>query len=312
MENKEFDLIIIGAGPAGLTASQYGARSNLSTLLIDETMPGGQVNQIFNLENYPGVFPSVNGMSFVENMKSQAKAFGAQILQSQVVSVDLSNGKYIVKTNKNEFVSSALILASGAEHKKLGIKGEAEFSGRGVSYCATCDGPFFRNKRIVVVGGGDSACSEALYLATLSDNVTIVHRKGQFRSQKAVANQVLNNPNIKTVFNAAVTEIQGDMKVTALELTDTVTGEKSLLEADGVFIFVGMVPRTELFCTLKTDDAGYIVTDENMNAGIPGLYVAGDIRSKPFRQIVTACSDGAIAAHSAEEYIRELRNEVYK
>lgn len=312
MENKEFDLIIIGAGPAGLTAAQYGARSNLSTLVIDETMPGGQVNQIFTLENYPGVFPAVNGMAFTQNMQAQAKSFGAEIIQAQVSSVDLSSGKYIVKTAKNEFTSSALVLASGAEHRKLGVKGEAELSGRGVSYCATCDGPFFRNRRIVVVGGGDSACSEALYLATLSDKVTIVHRKSQFRAQKAVADQVLNNPNIKTVFNAAVTEIQGDMKVTALELTDTVTGEKSLLEADGVFIFVGMVPRTELFCTLKTDDAGYIVTDENMNAGIPGLYVAGDIRSKPFRQIVTACSDGAIAAHSAEEYVRELRNEVYK
>lgn len=312
MENKEFDLIIIGAGPAGLTAAQYGARSNLSTLVIDETMPGGQVNQIFTLENYPGVFPAVNGMAFTQNMQAQAKSFGAEIIQAQVSSVDLSSGKYIVKTAKNEFTSSALVLASGAEHRKLGVKGEAELSGRGVSYCATCDGPFFRNRRIVVVGGGDSACSEALYLATLSDKVTIVHRKSQFRAQKAVADQVLNNPNVKTVFNAAVTEIQGDMKVTALELTDTVTGEKSLLEADGVFIFVGMVPRTELFCTLKTDDAGYIVTDENMNAGIPGLYVAGDIRSKPFRQIVTACSDGAIAAHSAEEYVRELRNEVYK
>lgn len=312
MENKEFDLIIIGAGPAGLTAAQYGARSNLSTLLIDETMPGGQVNQIFNLENYPGVFPAVNGMEFVEKMESQAKAFGAEIIQAQVASVDLSGGKYTVKTSKNEFVSSALVLASGAEHRKLGVKGEAELSGRGVSYCATCDGPFFRNRRIVVIGGGDSACSEALYLATLSDKVTIVHRKSQFRAQKAVADQVLNNPNITSVFNSAVTEIQGDMKVTGVELTDTVTGEKSVLEADGVFIFVGMVPRTELFCTLKTDEGGYIVTNEKMETGVPGLYVAGDIRSKPFRQIVTACSDGAIAAHQAEEYVRELRNEVYK
>ena len=312
MERQEYDFIIIGAGPAGLSAAQYASRANLRTLLVDQSMPGGQVNQIFTLENYPGVFPAVNGFTFIEGMKKQALEFGAEIVQAIVDTVDKVGGQYVVKTSKVEYTAPTLLLATGAEHRKLGVKGEKEFEGRGVSYCATCDGPFFRNKNILVVGGGDSACSEACYLATLSSHVTIVHRKSQFRAQKAVAQEVLDNPNITTVFNAGVSEIRGDMKVTSVELTDTVTGEKREMAVDAVFIFVGMMPRTALFETLKKDEAGYIVTNEDMETSVEGLYAAGDVRSKSFRQIVTAAADGAIAAHQAEGYVRKLRNEVYK
>jgi len=210
------------------------------------------------------------------------------------------------------FTAPTLLLATGAEHRKLGIPGEKEFAGRGVSYCATCDGPFFRNKNIIVVGGGDSACDEASYLATLSPHVTIVHRKSQFRAQKAVADRVLHNKNITTRFNATVSEIRGDKKVTSVVLADSVTGAQSELPADGVFIFVGMIPRTSLFQTVPVDENGYIKTDEDMHTIIPGLFAAGDVRSKSFRQVVTACADGAIAAHEAAKYIRERNNEVYK
>lgn len=311
-EKTEFDLIIIGAGPAGLAAAQYSARANLQTLVLDQGLGGGQAANIFNLENYPGVFPPVQGFQWISTMKNQAESFGAVIMQALVSSVDKVEERFLVKTHSGDFSSTALIVATGAEHRSLGAPGEKEFSGRGVSYCATCDGPFFRNKDVVVVGGGDSACDEAVYLSTLCSHVTVVHRKGQFRAQKAVAQRVLSNPKISVRFNSQVTQIMGDKKVSSVEITDTVTGEKSTLETSAVFIFVGMIPQTSLFSNLKTDEAGYIVTDGEMATSIPGLYAAGDVRSKSFRQIVTACSDGAIASHSAQNYIRLLKNEEYK
>jgi len=312
MEKESYGFIIIGAGPAGLAAAQYSARANIDTLLIDESVPGGQVLNIFNFENYPGVFPAVTGTAFVEQAKNQALVFGAKIIQTTVSSVDKIKDAFILETKAGVFTAPTLLLATGAEHRKLGIPGEKEFAGRGVSYCATCDGPFFRNKNIIVVGGGDSACDEASYLATLSPHVTIVHRKSQFRAQKAVADRVLHNKNITTRFNATVSEIRGDKKVTSVVLADSVTGAQSELPADGVFIFVGMIPRTSLFQTVPVDENGYIKTDEDMHTIIPGLFAAGDVRSKSFRQVVTACADGAIAAHEAAKYIRERNNEVYK
>ncbi|MBP5754208.1 MAG: thioredoxin-disulfide reductase [Treponema sp.] len=310
-EKTEFDLIVIGAGPAGLAAAQYSARANLQTLVLDQGLGGGQAANIFNLENYPGVFPPVQGFQWIETMKKQAESFGAVIRQALVSSVDKVEERFIVKTQSGDYTSTALIVATGAEHRNLGAPGEKEFSGRGVSYCATCDGPFFRNKDVVVVGGGDSACDEAVYLSTLCSHVTVIHRKGQFRAQKAVAQRVLSNPKISVRFNSQVTQIMGEKKVSSVEVTDTLTGEKSTLETSAVFIFVGMIPQTSLFSNLKTDEAGYIVTDEEMATSIPGLYAAGDVRSKSFRQIVTACSDGAIASHTAQNYIRLLKNEEY-
>lgn len=312
METKAYDFIIIGAGPAGLAAAQYASRANIQTLLIDESIPGGQVLNIFNFENYPGLFPAIPGTQFVENAKQQALAFGATIIQTSVSSVDKIKDTFTLETRDGNFSAPTLLLATGAEHRKLDVPGEKEFAGRGVSYCATCDGPFFRNKNIVVVGGGDSACDEAMYLATLSTHVTILHRKSQFRAQKAVANRVLHNPNITVKFNTTVSEIVGDKKVTALRIKNVESGEEGELAADGVFIFVGMIPRTSLFQTVPVDEQGYIKTDENMHTIIPGLFAAGDVRSKSFRQVVTACADGAIAANEAAKYMRNLHNEVYK
>ena len=315
MPHNEYDFIIIGAGAAGLSAAQYASRAGLKTLVIDQSLPGGQVLNIMHLENYPGLFPSVDGTSFIGSMEEQAKAFGAEIIQTSVSSIDKIGNDFLVNTSSGLYRSLTLLLATGAGHRKLNVPGEKEFEGRGVSYCATCDGPFFRNKNVVVVGGGDSACDEAMYLSTLCSHVTVVHRKSSFRAQKAVADRVLSNPKISVEFNSVVKEIRGDKKVSSIIVTqnqgDCTSTEKEI-SCDGVFIFVGMIPRTDLFEILRKDESGYIVTDEKMATLVPGLFAAGDVRSKPFRQIITAASDGAIAAYQAGLFVREKKNEVYR
>ena len=303
METQTFDYIIIGAGPAGLSSAQYAARSGLKTIVLEGMGPGGQVAQIFELENYPGVFPAVNGFDFVETLRKQAEAFGAQIKQVQVTSIDKTGKDFIIQTKDTTYSAPALCIATGAVHKNLGVPGEEELKGRGVSYCATCDGPFFRNKKIVVIGGGDSACSEAIYLATLSKDVTIVHRRDEFRAQKALVDKMLK-AGVKPVYDSVVKQINGQNKVESITLENVKTGEQSQLECAAVFIFAGMAPQTDLVDMIKKDISGYIMTDENMQTSIPGLYAAGDVRSKPFRQIVTAVSDGAIAANAAKEFIK--------
>lgn len=303
METLSFDYIIIGAGPAGLTSAQYAARSGLNTLVLEGMGAGGQVAQIFELENYPGVFPPVNGFDFVETMRKQAEAFGAKIKQVQVSSIDKRGKDFVIQTKDTVYTAPALCIATGAVHKNLEVPGEAELTGRGVSYCATCDGPFFRKKRIVVIGGGDSACSEAIYLASLSEDVKIVHRRNEFRAQKALVDKMLA-AGVKPIYDSVVKKINGEAKVTGLTLENVKTGEQTELECDAVFIFAGMAPQTDLVDMIKKDLSGYIITDENMQTSIPGLYAAGDVRSKPFRQIVTAASDGAIAANAAKEFIR--------
>lgn len=303
METKTFDYIIIGAGPAGLSSAQYAARSGLKTIVLEGMGPGGQVAQIFELENYPGVFPAVNGFDFVETLRKQAETFGAQIKQVQVTSIDKTGKDFIIQTKDTTYSAPALCIATGAVHKNLGVPGEEELKGRGVSYCATCDGPFFRNKKIVVIGGGDSACSEAIYLASLSKDVTIVHRRNEFRAQKALVDKMLK-AGVKPVYDSVVKQINGQNKVESITLENVKTGEQSQLECAAVFIFAGMAPQTDLVDMIKKDISGYIMTDENMQTSIPGLYAAGDVRSKPFRQIVTAVSDGAIAANAAKEFIK--------
>lgn len=303
MEIQEFDFIIIGAGPAGLACAQYGARSGLKTVVIEAVAPGGQVIQIADLENYPGVFPVVNGSDFMNGMADQAKTFGAEIVSQEVVSIDKKGSLFVIKTSKSEFHSKAICLATGAIHKNLEVPGEKELTGRGVSYCAVCDGPFFRNKKIVVVGGGDSACSEAIYLNSLSDDVTIIHRRNSFRAQKAVVDKMLSG-GVKPVYDSVVKSINGNGRVESVSIENLVSGEISELKCDAVFIFTGMIPKVELVDMLPKDEAGYIKTDENMATLIPGFFAAGDVRSKSFRQIVTAVSDGAIAAHSAYKFIK--------
>lgn len=300
METEKYDYIVVGAGPAGLASAQYAARGGLKTLVLDMAGPGGQVLQINELENYPGVYPIVNGADFMMNMGTQAQAFGAKIEMVNVSSIDKKGDTFIVVTKKATYEAPYLCIATGAIHRELGAKGEAELKGRGVSYCAVCDGPFFRNKKIYVIGGGDSACSEAIYLSTLTKDVSIVHRRDSFRAQKAVVDKMLA-AGVKPVYDSVVKSINGTNKVESITLQNVKTGQETTLETDAVFIFTGMLPQTELVEMLEKDSAGYIKTNEEMETAVPGLFAVGDVRSKSFRQVVTAVSDGAIAAHKACE-----------
>lgn len=303
LETEKLDYVIIGAGCAGLASAQYAARGGLSVLVLDLAGAGGQVLQISDLENYPGVFPAVDGATYMMTMQKQAESFGAKIVQAQVLSIDKTGGSFLVKTKKASYEATCLCIATGAIHRNLEVPGEKELSGRGVSYCATCDGPFFRNKKIVVVGGGDSACSEAIYLSTISGDVSIIHRRDKFRAQQAVIDKMLE-AGVKPVYDSVVKSINGQGRVQSVTIENVKTGEQSELSTDAVFIFTGMLPQTDLVEMLPKDPSGYILTDENMETSVPGLFAAGDVRSKPFRQVVTAVSDGAIAAHVASERIR--------
>jgi len=312
------DLIIIGAGPAGLTAAQYGARANLSVLVLEQLSPGGQALNIDVLENYPGIATGKTGFEFGEDLRLQAEGFGAKFLTEQVQTLNKEGGLFVIAlANGKALKAQAVVIATGTKHRTLDIPGEKEFSGRGVSYCATCDGPFFKNKKIFVVGGGDAACDEAQYLSHLSNQVILIHRREKFRAQKALADRVLHNQNISVRFNTVIKEIRGTQgaKVASVLLEENGTsGEES---ADAVFIFTGSVPQTSLVSgaddglKVELDEAGYIITDQKMASSVPGLFAAGDVRTTPFRQVITAAADGAVAAHCAAAYIDSLKGETY-
>jgi len=301
MEELLYDYIIIGGGVAGLASAQYAARGGLKTVVIQGSSFGGQVMQIADLENYPGVYPNVSGADFIEKMQEQTMAFGAKMEYGPVTSIDKVENTFTVKTKSKTFKAPAVLIATGAVHRNLGVPGEKELTGRGVSYCATCDGPFFKNKRIVVVGGGDSACSEAIYLSSLSDDVKIIHRRDSFRAQQAVIDKMLKS-GVQPVYDSVVKSVNGSNKVESVTVENVKTGKTEELACDAVFVFVGMLPQNELVDMLKKDDQGYIITGEDMETSVPGLFAAGDVRAKSFRQIVTAVADGAIAANSAKKY----------
>ena len=300
--------LIIGAGSAGLTAAMYAARSRISTIVIDSSGSGGQVLQIADLENYPGIFPAINGYEIAERMQKQAESFGAKVIQTQVSSIKKEDDLFTVETEKETYCARAILIATGAEHRALGAPGEKELRGRGVSYCAVCDGPFFRNKKIVVVGGGDSACTEALFLAGLGEKIILVHRRDTLRAQKVNIDRINANEKISVEYNSAVKEIKAGANgaVGSVVLENIKSGTQKEIEANAVFIFVGMNPRTDLVKDVLKDEAGYIKTDELMRTSIKGIFAAGDVRSKPLRQIITAASDGAVAAYAAEKYITSL------
>jgi thioredoxin reductase (NADPH) len=313
MENS-YDLVVIGGGSAGLSAAQYGARANLSTLVIEEMAPGGQALLIDGLENYPGIPQPINGYDFAEAMRTQAEKFGALFLAASVTAIAKGPDSFTLQTTEGQIEAAAVILATGSKHRHLGVPGEETLAGRGVSYCATCDGPFFKNRRIFVVGGGDAACDDSMFLSKLSDKVTVVHRKDRFRAQASLAAQVLGNPRIKVRFNTKVVEIRGDKKVESVVLERSDTGERSEEGAEAVFVFVGFIPTTGLASALgaRLDESGFVITDEHMATSVPGLFAAGDLRVTPFRQIVTACADGAVAAHSAAQYLDAQRGMSYR
>jgi thioredoxin reductase (NADPH) len=313
MIKPDIDLIILGAGPAGLTAAQYGARANLQVLVVEELSPGGQALFIDALENYPGNIAKgsstvKSGFELAQDMRRQAEDFGAQFISEKAQSLSKKGDVFEVTLGNGKTLTAlSIILATGAKHRKADIPGEETFSGRGVSYCANCDGPFFKGKKIFVVGGGDAACDEAQFLSRLSPTVVILHRRDQFRAQKALAERVLHNPRIEVRFNTQIREIRGEQKVSAVALERMNTGEHYEEAADAVFIFIGTIPQTALVPDLQKDEQGYILTDQGMGTSISGLFAAGDVRSCPFRQVVVAAGEGAVAAHSAAAYIDRVK-----
>ncbi len=308
------DLIIIGAGAAGLAAAQYAARANLSTLLLEELASGGQALIIDRLENYPGFPEVIPGTELARLFEEQAVRFGTEIRYTGVQKLTLGDGRFTAHTDDGPLTSLAVILATGAKHRTLGVPGEKEFSGRGVSYCATCDGPFFKGQPMVVVGGGDAACDETAYLANLSDSVMLLHRRDRLRAQKALAERTLHNPHIQVRFNTELKEIRGNSKVQEVILLDNRSGKTYGQKTSAVFVFVGSTPQTRVIEGLgvKLDEGGYIQTDQRMQTNIPGLFAVGDVRATPFRQLVVAAGEGAVAAHVAAQYIDELKGDAYR
>jgi thioredoxin reductase (NADPH) len=309
-EEKIYDVIIAGAGPAGMTAAVYTSRANLSTLMIERGMPGGQMANTEDVENYPG-FESILGPDLSTKMFEHAKKFGAEYAYGDIKEI-IDNGdvKTVVAGSK-QYKAYSVIISAGAEYKKVGVPGEKELSGRGVSYCAVCDGAFFKQKELYVIGGGDSAVEEGVYLTRFASKVTIVHRRDELRAQKILQDRAFANEKIDFIWNHTIKSINDkDGKVGSVTLVSTQNGEEQELPADGVFIYIGMIPLSKPFTNLGiTNENGYIETNERMETKVPGIFAAGDIREKTLRQIVTATGDGSIAAQSAQHYVEELKEE---
>lgn len=303
-----YDVIIIGAGPAGMTAALYASRSNLSVLMIERGAPGGQMNNTAEVENYPG-FDSIMGPELAYKMYENVEKFGKENAYGIVMSIEDHGSYKEVICDDKSYEAKAVIIATGCEHRKLGVKGEEEFAGRGVSYCAVCDGAFFKNKRLVVVGGGDSAVEEAIYLTQFASEVVIVHRRDELRAQKIIQDRAFANEKISFVWDTVVEEIVGnEMVVTGVKARNVKTDEVSEIEANGVFIYVGLDPLTEPFKKAGiTNEAGWIETDQEMRTKIPGVYAIGDVREKTLRQITTAVGEGGIAGQQVFNYIEELK-----
>ena len=300
------DLIVVGGGIAGLSACIYAACSGLNVLCIENQVCGGQIINTPKIINYPG-FLEIDGMSLVENLQKQATRLGANIQFQQILSMDLAGSTKIFKTNNAEYGAKAAIIATGASRKKLDICGEKAFQGRGVSYCATCDGRFFEGKVVAVVGGGRTAISDAVYLSKICKQVYVIHRRHEFRASKAEVENMTKKKNISLKLNKVVSAIKGNGLVESLELKDVETNEKHELKLDGVFVAIGSTPNSENFKKwVDLDSHGYIVADESCKTKTDGLFVAGDVRTKKARQLVTAASDGAVSALAAVEYIQNI------
>lgn len=301
-----YDTIIIGGGPAGLSAALYAARGKLDTLLIERAKFGGQAATTADLENYPGSITNCTGPSLIARMKEQAEGFGTKFEKDEITEVQLEGEIKTLYGKKDTYQGKTIIIATGAFPRLAGFKNECELRGKGISYCATCDADFFTDLDIAVVGGGDSALTEALYLTKFGESVTIIHRRDQFRGAKSLVDRVKNNPKIKLILDSVVEEAVGDEILEKLVLRNVKTNELSELEVNGCFVFVGFLPISQLFKgKINMNERGDIITDEDMRTNIPGVFAAGDVRQKALRQVVTAASDGAQAATSAEAYLNE-------
>ncbi len=308
-----YDVIILGAGPAGLSAALYAGRACLKTLLIEKAMPGGQITLTDEIENYPGqLLEGESGFSLTERMSQQADRFGVERAYDEITAIDLNGEEKILTGMSGEYRARTVIIATGAHPKPIGCENETEFTGRGISFCATCDGAFFRDLEVFVVGGGDSAVEEAIYLTRFARKVTIIHRRDQLRAVKGLQEKAFANEKIAFLWNTVVEKVDGEGALDEITLRNVVTGEITTLKASpedgmfGVFGFVGYAPNTALFEGALSMDRGYIVTDEDMHTSVPGVYAAGDVRVKSLRQVITAAADGAIAAMQAAHFIENL------
>ncbi|MDY6834118.1 MAG: thioredoxin-disulfide reductase [Chloroflexota bacterium] len=304
--SQTHELIIVGGGPAGLTAGIYACRARMDVLLIEKGLVGGQIVNAVLVENYPGFPEGISGMDLGTAMRDQAEKLGLEVVDAEIVGIENSKFHNIVRTSDGtSYQAKAVIISGGSEHRKLGVSGEWEFLGKGVSYCATCDGAFFSDQKVAVIGGGDAAITEALFLTQLASRVTIVHRRDELRGSKILQEMAFSNPKIDFAWNSVVEGIAGDTVVRELKLKDVKSGGESNLEVDGVFIYVGLRPNTDYLKGLvPLDDMGHIICNELMEIEVPGLFAAGDIRRNSARQAIAAAGDGATAAISARKYLR--------
>ncbi len=302
--SKLYDMIIIGGGPAGYTAALYASRAGLDTLIIERMSVGGQMAVTDIIDNYPGFEEGIDGFTLGMKMQSGAERFGAKTVYAEVTAVELNGNIKKIMTTSGEYLSKTVVIATGANPRELGIDGEEAFIGRGIHYCAHCDGRFYKDKTVAVIGGGNTAVSDALYLSHLAKKVYLIHRRDTLRATKIYHAPLFNSENIELVLNSAVADIEHDTRITGIKLKNLVTDNESSLPVDGVFVSIGRKPATELFREqIDLDESGYIVADESTKTSALGVFAVGDVRTKALRQVVTAVSDGAVAAHFAEEYI---------
>ena len=305
-ETRTYDVVIIGAGPAGLTAGIYAGRADLSTCVIDRVGPGGQVSLTDKVENYPGFPEGITGLDLAVKMEEQARKFGAEIVLAEITDLREENGYYILRCTEGDLRAPAIIVATGTRPKELGVPGESAFRGRGVSYCATCDGAFYRDKVTVVVGGGDSAIGEAIFLTRFARKVYIVHRRDELRATKVLQDRAKANPKIEFLWSSVITSVNGQERVESATLRNVRDESIRQVETDGVFLYVGLEPNTEfLRGFIDLDERGYVLTGDDMQASRLGVFAAGDVRHKDLRQVVTATADGAMAAVAVEHYLTE-------
>lgn len=303
---ERYELVIIGGGPAGLTAAIYAGRARITTRVCTGTLPGGQPNNTTEVDNFPGFPDGVDGGELARRFQSQAERFGAEIVPETVTGADLSERPFTIQTDRNTCRAQTVIVATGAAYRRLGIPGEDKFYGRGVSSCATCDGFFYQDKQVVVIGGGDTAMNEALFLTKFAEKVTVIHRRRELRATKIFQERAFANPKIDFLWDSVVQEVLGDQTVTGVRVRNVKTGDTSMVKTDGVFVYIGMEPKSSLFVgQLELDDNGYIVSNHRQHTSEPGVFAAGDVQDPRYRQVVTAAGTGAIAALEAERYLED-------
>lgn len=306
--SNEYDIVIIGGGPAGLTAGLYAARSMLKVKLFEKELIGGQTSITDHIENYPGFPEGISGFDLTDKMREQAQRFGLEVEMDEITSVDLDGPVKKVVTSGGEYAAKTVVITTGVRPSKLDIPGAAELTGRGISYCATCDGPFFREKSVMVIGGGNSAVEEAIYLTKFANKVTIVHRRDGLRAEKIVQDRAFKHEKVDFLLDSVLTSVSGGMSVTGVTVKNVKTGEEKEVPVDGIFVFIGNLPNTELFDgKIELDGNGYVVTDgATLMTSVPGVFAAGDVRNNQLKQVATAVGEGALAAVAAEKYIESL------